>query len=217
MVVRVGAGLHGRHAGGMHWRELVDDADGEPESGQAVQDVPQHSGPVSCMHDFNVPSHDAIRFPSVLDRLTQAQQAHVSCLPRPRLREFAMQFRGLDLVEGGAWIARRMAEGIRGIPGQFAAGALPAVLDGFEGSAESAEARGGCPVNWGRWRRGKLLALALLARPEFSTSTSPEGAGAWPVDLINSRFSRRHCLCQGDASRGCESEGPSRAETLSRK
>jgi hypothetical protein len=57
----------------MHLRELIDDADGDREYGQAVQEVPGHSRTVACMHDFNMGSPDAIGFQSALDRLTQAE------------------------------------------------------------------------------------------------------------------------------------------------
>jgi hypothetical protein len=50
----------------MHLPALIDDADGDRESGQAVQDVPRHPRTIAYMHDFNMGSHDAIGFRNVL-------------------------------------------------------------------------------------------------------------------------------------------------------
>jgi hypothetical protein len=187
----VHGGMHG-HAGGMHLRELVEDADGDRESGQAVQDVPRHSRTVSCMHDFNMGSHDAIGFQSVLDRLTQAGRGHVSCLPRPGLREFAMQFCAFDLVGEGVWIARRVAECVRGIRGRFPTGALPAVV----------AVRGRCRIRGGTRRLRRKSGAMATGEPCSACIASPASIpdltgrhAAWPLDLVNSGISR-HCLCQ---------------------
>jgi hypothetical protein len=61
---------------GMHLRELIHGVDGDRESGQAVHDVRRHFRLSTYMRDFDMPSHVAIRFQSIMDRLTQAELAH---------------------------------------------------------------------------------------------------------------------------------------------
>ena len=68
----------------------------------------------------------------MLDRLTRADHSHVFSLPRPALREFALQVCEFDLVDDGAWRARRMIECIRDIRAQFESGVVPAENVFFE-------------------------------------------------------------------------------------